>query len=292
MNKRTGNLLFALLAGLELALVVIGFDVGGGEGAAIVLLFIAIVAIILLLFRDYRRQTEMSGKEERSLLKRRLTQNIAHELKTPVASIFASLETIVNDPEMDEATKNEFIRRCYSQSSRLSNLVRDISLLTRLDGAPQDFEKQKLNLYDMTEAVKGEFENALADKGMQMLNMLSKDNVIFGNESLVHSIFANLTDNAIAYAGEGAIIRVRLMAKEGNMLSISFEDNGRGVPPEHLKQLFDRFYRVDKGRSRKLGGTGLGLAIVKNAVILHGGSVYAANADTGGLQVVFSLPEK
>ena len=119
-------------------------------------------------------------------------------------------------------------------------------------------------------------------------NQLPERIVVKGNRSLLYSVFRNLTDNAIAYAGEGRTMT--LEAKEqGNKWHFIFRDNGQGVPPEHLARLFERFYRVDKGRSRKMGGTGLGLAIVKNAVLLHGGTIRVSNLPEGGLKFEFTI---
>ena len=109
-----------------------------------------------------------------------------------------------------------------------------------------------------------------------------------GNRSLLYSVFRNLTDNAIAYAGDGTTIT--LEGKEiGNKWHFVFRDNGQGVPQEHIARLFERFYRVDKGRSRKMGGTGLGLAIVKNAVLLHGGTIRVNNLPEGGLKFELTI---
>ncbi len=110
-----------------------------------------------------------------------------------------------------------------------------------------------------------------------------------GNASLLYSIFHNLMDNALAYGGEGIEIGVRCFRQDIDRSYFLFYDTGEGIPDEHLNRIFERFYRVDKGRTRKLGGTGLGLAIVKNAVLLHGGTIAAKNRQGGGLEVVFSL---
>ena len=115
--------------------------------------------------------------------------------------------------------------------------------------------------------------------------------IINGNQSLIYSIFRNLTDNAIAYAGDGTTITL-MAIEERECWKFSFSDNGIGVAPEHLSRLFERFYRVDKGRSRNMGGTGLGLAIVKNAVILHGGFITVKNNEDGGLLFEFALSKR
>lgn len=228
-------------------------------------------------------------RREQDILKRQLTQNIAHELKTPVASIQGYLETILDNPHISEEMKEQFLQRCYAQSERLTSLLRDISTLNRLDDGSDmiDFEA-----VDITKMV-GEIarETALERESHQMTfeNLLPDQHIIVkGNRSLLYSVFRNLTDNAIAYAGEGR--KITLSAKEqGNKWHFIFCDNGQGVPAEHLSRLFERFYRVDKGRSRKMGGTGLGLAIVKNAVLLHGGTIRVSNQLEGGLKFEFTL---
>ena len=117
-------------------------------------------------------------------------------------------------------------------------------------------------------------------------------NTAAGNYSLLYSIFRNLMDNAIAYAGTNIHINISCFREDENYYYFSFADTGIGVSPEHLNRLFERFYRVDKGRSRKLGGTGLGLAIVKNAVLIHGGTISAKNNQGGGLEFVFTLAKR
>lgn len=231
------------------------------------------------------------AEEDKIRLKKQLTENVAHELKTPVSSIQGYLETIVSDPEMDEETKNHFIDRCYSQSKRLSALLQDISTLNKLDDAPQTYERTNVNVLNLLEGIKAEVAQRLEDRKCKFLILIGPDVVVEGNQSLMYSIFRNLTDNALAYAGEGITITVQTIGEDDKFYKFSFADNGAGVAPEHLPHLFERFYRVDKGRSRKLGGTGLGLAIVKNAVLLHHGKISVRLAQTGGLDFEFTLPK-
>ncbi len=229
-----------------------------------------------------------STRKEQDLLKRQLTQNIAHELKTPVASIQGYLETILNNPQIGEGVKEQFLARCYAQSQRLTSLLQDISTLNRLDDAP---EMQSFETVDLSATVNNIIKETalqIEERKMTFDNRMPDDIKVQGNPSLLYSVFRNLTDNAIAYAGEGTTITLSAR-DEGTQWSFTFEDNGIGVPSEHLARLFERFYRVDKGRSRKMGGTGLGLAIVKNAVLLHGGNISVRNRNTGGLQFTFSL---
>ena len=227
-------------------------------------------------------------RKEQDVLKRQLTQNIAHELKTPVASIQGYLETILDNPHINEQTKEQFLQRCYAQSERLTSLLHDISTLNRLDDGSDMIDFEAVDITQLVADITKETALVRQERKMTFDNQLPERIVVKGNRSLLYSVFRNLTDNAIAYAGEGRTIT--LEAKEqGNKWHFIFRDNGQGVPPEHLARLFERFYRVDKGRSRKMGGTGLGLAIVKNAVLLHGGTIRVSNLPEGGLKFEFTI---
>lgn len=229
-----------------------------------------------------------STRQEQDKLKRQLTQNIAHELKTPVASIQGYLETILDNPHIDEETKKQFLKHSYAQSQRLTSLLQDISTLNRMDDAPEIKENVEVNISQMVEDISKETALQLEKHHMSFIINLPENVIVHGNKSLLYSVFRNLIDNAIAYAGNGTTIT--LDAVENNKdWSFAFYDNGIGVANEHLSRIFERFYRVDKGRSRKLGGTGLGLAIVKNAVMIHGGTIRAKNLPTGGLRFDFNI---
>lgn len=230
------------------------------------------------------------SEEDKIRLKRQLTQNISHELKTPVSSIQGYLETIVSNPDMAEDTKTQFLNRCYNQANRLTSLLNDISTLNRMDEADNQYDISEINLLKLLETIDGECALQLKEKNMTIYNLISPKINLEGNYSLLYSIFRNLTDNAIAYAGYGTSITIKCIAATNERYTFSFADNGVGVDEKHLPHLFERFYRVDKGRSRKLGGTGLGLAIVKNAVMLHNGTISVKRSETGGLEFIFSLP--
>ncbi len=218
---------------------------------------------------------DVTQEEEQINLKRQLTQNIAHELKTPVSSIQGYLETIVNNDNISREKMNTFLERCYAQSNRLSRLLRDISVLTRMDEAANMIDMERVDISVLVGNIINEVALELEEKHITIVDSLKKGIQIKGNYSLLYSIFRNLMDNAIAYAGTNIQININCFREDENFYYFSFSDTGVGVPAEHLNRLFERFYRVDKGRSRKLGGTGLGLAIVKNAVIIHGGNISA-----------------
>ncbi|WP_444341470.1 sensor histidine kinase [Phocaeicola plebeius] len=232
---------------------------------------------------------DITQEEEQARLKRQLTQNIAHELKTPVSSIQGYLETIISNPNIPQENVRVFLERSYAQSNRLTFLLRDISVLTRMDEAPELVEKEQVNLSKIVENILNEVALGLEEKHITVVNKLPSEVILTGSSSLLYSIFRNLTDNAIAYAGNDIQITINCFREDEKFYYFSFSDTGVGVPEEHLNRLFERFYGVDKGRSRKLGGTGLGLAIVKNAVLFHGGTIFAKNMPKGGLEFVFTL---
>ena len=232
---------------------------------------------------------DITQEEEQARLKRQLTQNIAHELKTPVSSIQGYLETIISNPNIPQENVRVFLERSYAQSNRLTFLLRDISVLTRMDEAPELVEKEQVNLSKIVENILNEVALGLEEKHITVVNKLPSEVILTGSSSLLYSIFRNLTDNAIAYAGNDIQITINCFREDEKFYYFSFSDTGVGVPEEHLNRLFERFYRADKGRSRKLGGTGLGLAIVKNAVLFHGGTIFAKNMPKGGLEFVFTL---
>ena len=238
------------------------------------------------IIKIYRRL--QSTRQEQDILKRQLTQNIAHELKTPVAGIQGYLETILENPDMPDSTQRQFLTRCHAQSERLTSLLNDISILNRLDDGATAMQRESVEINQLINQIEEETCLQLQAHGMTFSNQLPAGITISGNRSLLYSIFRNLTDNAIAYAGHGTTITLYAQSM-ADRWQFCFSDNGVGVANEHLRRIFEQFYRIDKGRSRQNGGTGLGLSIVKNAVLFHGGSIQARNLPEGGLQFLFTL---
>ena len=296
------------------------------------------------------------SEEEKIRIKRQLTQNAAHELKTPAASIHGYLESILSHPDMPQEKRQHFLERCYAQSERMTKLLLDMAALTKLDNidttstapaADKVMAMQDVNVCNIIHSALDDTALQLSEKGIRVRTTLPDEIMMTADPSLLYSIFRNLIDNAIAYAtgadtltikawkdlagadtqttrgawkdlagadtqttrgawkdlagasdnstaqhGESMAYRGTEQNEEGTMYNFLVSDNGQGVEPQHLKHIFERFYRVDKGRSRKLGGTGLGLAIVKNAVTVYGGTCRAETTPGGGLTIRFSLRTK
>jgi len=232
---------------------------------------------------------DITVQEHENEVKRHLTQNISHELKTPVSSILGYMESILENPEMDAERQRFFIERSFQQAQRLRDLLQDISTLNKMDEAKKLFEKENCNVSEVIMDVLNDVHLQVEQKECEVLTNFQPEIIVKANRSLVYSIFRNLIDNSLTYAGEKLTIDISCYREDDQFLYFSFSDNGIGVSEEHLNRLFERFYRVDKGRSRKAGGTGLGLAIVKNAIIFHRGTISAKSVPGGGLSFLFSL---
>ena len=240
-------------------------------------------------FRE--EENALREEQEKSRLKRQLTNNINHELKTPVASIQVCLETLLSGITLSEDKKQELIERCYMHNERLRNLLRDVSLITRIEDGTSTIEKEEVVINDLLDEIAYELSVIPEEERMSLKIDFRERVVVNGNQSLIGSIFRNLTENAISYS-EGKTISITLAENTSDLCRIIFEDDGQGVDESKLSRLFERFYRVDKGRSRSKGGTGLGLAIVKHAVLFHGGTISVTNRPQGGLRFDFTLKKQ
>lgn len=228
--------------------------------------------------RDREHREALALEQDRTRLKKQLTNNINHELKTPVASMLVSLDLLRDHPELPEARKEEFIRRIHDNALRLSSLLKDVSTITRIEEAPEMIERQPVDMRGLIDAI-------VADARLRTDVRIDVDIpplTVSGNRRLLESVFSNLIDNALTYSGCTVIT-----IKADSAGNFTFSDNGAGLPDDVLPHIFERFYRVDSGRSRATGGTGLGLAIVRNAIAFHGGEISVSN--DRGLKFTFTL---
>ena len=229
-------------------------------------------------------------EQEKLRIKRQLTNNINHELKTPVAAIQGYLETMTTSKDLTNEERDAFIAKSYAHCQRLTQLLTDVSTITRMEDGSSRIERDKVDLCNIVSEIASEVALLPDDKRMRVNIDLPTPMPVYGNYTLLMSIIKNLTDNAIAYSG-GRDIYIKCLGDSDGMYTISFADNGIGIEDDHIEYIFERFYRIDKGRSRKLGGTGLGLSIVKNGIIFHGGNIEVKNRKVGGLEFTFTLPK-
>ena len=238
--------------------------------------------------RDIAHEATLREEQEKIRIKRQLTNNINHELKTPVASIQVCLETLLSGINLSEEKRLELIERCYTNNERLRHLLGDVSLITRMEDGSQLIGKEPVSINNIIDEIAAELEIMPEEERFALHSNFNEQVVVDGNLSLIGSIFRNLTENTIAYSG-GKNIYISLVENNEDWCRICFEDDGCGVEEKQLPRLFERFYRVDKGRSRQMGGTGLGLAIVKHAVQFHSGNINVTNRPGGGLKFEFTI---
>jgi signal transduction histidine kinase len=231
---------------------------------------------------------DVTKQEKTRRLKQEMMGNITHELRTPVTGIRGCLETIL-EHQLDPEKKQYFIENAYNQVLTLSELIQDMGLITKIEEVPQSFKLEAVAIGNLLENLKKDLEIPLRKKSIRM--EWNIENVIVkGNGNLLYSIFRNLTDNVIRYAGSNVNILITQYNEDKDFYYFSYSDNGVGIPDEqHLNRLFERFYRINEGRTRDTGGSGLGLSIVKNAVAFHKGSIVAKNKPDGGLEFLFKL---
>ncbi|MBD5231950.1 MAG: sensor histidine kinase [Muribaculaceae bacterium] len=237
--------------------------------------------------RDLQHAEALKAEREKERFKKQLTIDINHELKTPVASIILCLETLKDFPDLPPVRREEMENRILTNALRLQNMLKDVSLITRMDEGSDMIHFTPVSLNELVTEVADDLRPSAAKKGIEIVvDMPRTPQMIDGNAPMLESIFRNLIRNAILYCG-GTEIKIT-GDEQGNW---TVGDDGIGIAEEHYPHIFDRFYRLDKGRSRKVGGTGLGLAIVKTAVELHGGKIAISSNDPGTL-FSFNFPNQ
>ena len=271
-----------------------------------VILLILVVTILVLYIRlmlknkrleqmadeSNRLRLEATEAERRNRqLKQEMTSNIAHELKTPVSSIRGYLEILLSDKPVDDERRRYFLDRCFRQTLRLSDLIQDVSIINKLEESADLFPRTEEDATEVAKEAIGDLADKATAAGITIQNNLPAM-PLDGNHELLYCIFRNLVENSIAYAGRDIDIVLETYKDSPDHYFIHYYDTGKGVAVEYLSRLFDRFVRLDEGRSRQNGGTGLGLSIVKHSVLFHGGEIYAKNRAEGGLEYFFSLKKQ
>lgn len=271
----------------------------------VVLLLLVVVIFVLyirLMLKNKRLQQmadeanrlrcEATEAERRNRqLKQEMTSNIAHELKTPVSSIRGYLEILLSDKPVDDERRRYFLDRCFHQTLRLSDLIQDVSVINKLEESADLFPREEEDVSEVAAEAVSDLADKASAAGISVQNRLPAM-PLNGNHELLYCIFRNLVENSIAYAGNNIDIVLETYKESPDHYFIHCYDTGKGVADEYLSRLFDRFVRIDEGRSRQNGGTGLGLSIVKHSVLFHGGEIYAKNREAGGLEFYFSLKKQ
>ncbi|MBR5856497.1 MAG: hypothetical protein IKY70_04415 [Bacteroidales bacterium] len=232
--------------------------------------------------------------EQTKLYKQQLSQNVSHELKTPITAVRAYLETILSSPEMSREQILKFIDKAYSQSMRLSSLIYDVSTLNKLDERSDAFKNEEVLLSKCISEIRDELDYKFKSNNIT-LNILFSNNLrMEGCYTLIYSLFKNLIDNSIEHGGKDTVISIhaginQIPGDGGYRIEFTYTDTGKGIPEEYIPRIFERFYRIEEGRTRKRGGTGLGLSIVRSAVLYHKGEISVENGPEGGVIFKFHL---
>ena len=205
-------------------------------------LLLALIAYIVI--RVNKKVSEAEAREK-SKLKKQMTSNIAHELRTPVTSIRGYLETLIACPDMNPDKKQEFIEKAYNQTLRLAELITDMALISKMEERSAKFQKEDIDIFDISNEVFEEFGERIAAQRVTVENLLSPGTVLTGNKTLVYTILKNLVENSLKYAGEDITIHLECYSSIEKFCYLTYYDTGEGVPQKHLESIFERFYRIE-----------------------------------------------
>ncbi|HHY37475.1 MAG TPA: cell wall metabolism sensor histidine kinase WalK [Clostridia bacterium] len=236
---------------------------------------------------------DISEEEHLESLRKEFVANVSHELRTPLAAIKSYVETLIDGALEDETVSRQFLEVVNQETDRMVRLVNNLLDLSRLEYEAPNWEKRPVNLNDIVHSSVQKIYPAAAAKQQTLeFSSLPPDAraTVLVDRDRIEQVLLNLLSNAINYTPDGGRIVIRTHQCEGEVIT-EVEDTGIGIPEEDIPRIFERFYRVDKARSRQLGGTGLGLAIAKEIVEAHGGRIWIESAEGKGTKVSFTLPE-
>ncbi len=225
--------------------------------------------------------------EKQEEVRRQLTSDVAHELRTPVANISSQLEAMIE--EVWEPTK-ERLQSCYDELGRICTIISDLEKLRQIEASHMVLNKEPVDLLELSQAVKTAFEPELAKKKLTCM-VTGESAIIFADQKRLHQVIFNLVSNAVKYSTENSQIQIDIHNSDKNV-QLTVKDQGIGIAKEDLLLIFERFYRTDRSRSRKTGGAGIGLTIVKAIVLAHGGSISAESEKEHGSCFTVVLPKE
>jgi two-component system phosphate regulon sensor histidine kinase PhoR len=232
---------------------------------------------------------DITRTERLEIVRQEFLSNVSHELRTPLTAILAFVETLQNGAFDDPESSQRFLSIIGKNASRMHGLIDDILELTAIEGGNVQLRRSSVKLRDLV----AEVISALSDKAsaheITLANEVESDVVVKADGRRLERMLMNLIDNGIKFGGEHTTVKIRHESNSRDKIIV--EDNGEGIPSQHLDRLFERFYRVDRARSRDLGGTGLGLALVKHLALLHGGEVTVISELGKGTSFTIHLPK-
>jgi len=236
---------------------------------------------VVIVLRDV---TELRRLER---MRREFVANVSHELRTPLTSIKGFVETILNGKTNDAAFVERYLTIVNGETDRMITLINDLLDLTKIESRRQKLIFEEVNLKEIFDVTITMLAAKAEEREVTIENRLG-DLIVLGDPKMLRQVAINLVDNAIKYNKQGGQVWIDAVVNEG-VASVSVSDTGIGIPSEHLERVFERFYRVDKGRSRQMGGTGLGLSIVKHIIERHKGRIWAESEYEQGTKITFTL---
>jgi len=233
---------------------------------------------------------DITRTERLEHVRQEFLSNVSHELRTPLTSILAFVETLENGAIEDPESSQRFLSIIRKNASRMQGLIDDILELTAIEGGNVTLRAAPVELHDVVQDVCDSLNAKAAAQGVVLENKVDPEVMVYADARRLEQMLTNLIDNAIKFSREhGSVV---ISHEPGERDRILVRDNGDGIPAQHLERLFERFYRVDRARSREMGGTGLGLAIVKHLALLHGGEVTVSSELGKGSTFTIHLPRK
>ena len=241
------------------------------------------------LAENYNKMAQQLESLDKS--RSQFVSNASHELKTPLATMKVMLETLIYEPEMPEGLRMEFMQDMNHEIDRLTGIITDLLTLTRMDQGVEEIRRERVDMSALTEETLRPLKPAAEKRGQQLMARIEPGVQMTGDRIKLNQILYNLTENALKYTQDGGMIRVTLKREEDGIVW-EVKDNGVGIPEEDQNHIFERFYRVDKARSRDTGGTGLGLSIMRQLVKLEGGSITVSSEPGRGSSFTVRFPEE
>lgn len=238
---------------------------------------------IVMVFHDFTRIKELEN------IRKEFVANVSHELRTPLTLIKGYVETLLEGAKDDPAVATRFLQKIEKHTARLTFLIEDLLTLSQLESGQTLVHQLNKAVAPVVDRVIEELQTPAAEKEIGLRNSVDPQLCAYMDADRVQQVFFNLIDNAIKYGREGGVVEVRARAVD-NQIEVSVADDGRGIPENARQRVFERFYRVDRARSREAGGTGLGLAIVKHIVQAHGGRVWVESELERGSTFFFTIP--
>ena len=241
---------------------------------------------VILTFHEVTRLKQLEN------MRKEFVANVSHELRTPLTLIKGFSETLLDGALQDGASAERFVTTIHRNAERLALIIEDLLTISSLESGKVALEKQSLRLHALVHRVATELQARRSARLMEIQNLVSTDVVVCADLQRLHQVLTNLIDNALKYGRENGRVKISARTLQDRSVQISVADDGPGIPRDALERIFERFYRVDKARSREEGGTGLGLSIVKHIVQSHRGRVWAESELEKGSTFHFTLPSE